>query len=110
MGFNSNAQPTTTSFADYCCLPPPKSHRLAFTSPRIRAPKNPLGTKGIGECGAVPAAAAIISGIEDALRDYDMRIDETPISPARLFQRIQASIAVCPDGRTFDGGYSAGCP
>src|SRR5262245_42056713 len=31
--------------------------------------KNPLGVKGIGESGTVPAAAAIIAGIEDALRD-----------------------------------------
>jgi carbon-monoxide dehydrogenase large subunit len=49
--------------------------------------------KGIGESGTVPAAAAVISGVEDALRDYDICIDETPISPARLFELIRASKA-----------------
>ena len=49
--------------------------------------------KGIGESGTVPAAAAVISGIEDALRDYNVRIDETPISPARLFELVRASKA-----------------
>jgi carbon-monoxide dehydrogenase large subunit len=110
MDFNSNAQPTTTSFADYLLpaapeIPPISVHLVEYPST-----KNPLGTKGIGESGTVPAAAAIISGIEDALRDYGVHIDETPISPARLFQLIQGSIAACPDGRTFGGGYSPGCP
>jgi carbon-monoxide dehydrogenase large subunit len=36
--------------------------------------KNPLGVKGIGESGTVPAAPAIISGIEDALGEYDVQI------------------------------------
>jgi carbon-monoxide dehydrogenase large subunit len=49
--------------------------------------------KGIGESGTVPAAAAIISGVEDALSDYDLRIDEVPISPARILELIWASKA-----------------
>ena len=60
---------------------------------RIEYPstKNPLGVKGIGESGTVPAAAAVMSGIEDALRDYGVRIEEAPISPARLFELIRKS-------------------
>jgi aerobic carbon-monoxide dehydrogenase large subunit len=53
--------------------------------------KNPLGVKGIGESGTVPAAAAIISGVEDALRDWSVRIDEAPIGPARLVELIRAA-------------------
>ena len=81
MGFDANAQPTTTNFADYL-LPaaaetPPIDVRLV----EYPSTKNPLGVKGIGESGTVPAAAAIVSGIEDALSDYDVRIDEIPIRP-----------------------------
>jgi carbon-monoxide dehydrogenase large subunit len=47
--------------------------------------------KGIGESGTVPAAAAIMSGIEDALRDYRVRIDEAPIGPARLLHLIRSA-------------------
>jgi carbon-monoxide dehydrogenase large subunit len=91
MGFDGGAQPMTTSFADYLLpaapeIPPIGVHLVAYPST-----KNPLGIKGVGESGTVPAAAAIISGIEDALSDYDVRIDEIPIGPARLCQLIQAS-------------------
>jgi carbon-monoxide dehydrogenase large subunit len=41
----------------------------------------------------VPAAAAVISGVEDALRDYNIRIDEAPISPLRLFELIRTAEA-----------------
>ncbi len=93
MGFDTNAQPLTTNFADYL-LPaaveiPPMDVRLV----EYPSTKNPLGVKGIGEFGTVPAAAAVISGVEDALRDYGVRIDEAPISPARLFELIRASKA-----------------
>jgi carbon-monoxide dehydrogenase large subunit len=90
MGFDAHGQPLTTSFADYL-LPaaseiPPIDVRLV----EYPSTKNPLGVKGIGESGTVPAAAAIISGIEDALSEFGLRIEETPVSPARLVELIQA--------------------
>jgi carbon-monoxide dehydrogenase large subunit len=55
-----------------------------------------LGVKGIGESGTVPAAAAIVSGIEDALQHYSIRIDEVPVNPARLLKLIRnASPTTC---------------
>jgi carbon-monoxide dehydrogenase large subunit len=69
-------------------IPPMEIHLVEYPST-----KNPLGVKGIGESGTVPAASAMISGIEDALRSYGVRIDEAPISPARLFHLIQAASA-----------------
>jgi carbon-monoxide dehydrogenase large subunit len=53
--------------------------------------KNPLGAKAIGESGTVPAAAAIISGVEDPLRDFGIRIEEAPISPARLSELMRSA-------------------
>src|SRR5215469_18020983 len=98
MGFEGAAQPMTTNFVDYLLpaapeIPPIGVHLVAYPSS-----KNPLGVKGIGESGTVPAAPAIISGIEDALRDYDVCIEETPIKQARLFQLIQASRRSPTDG------------
>jgi carbon-monoxide dehydrogenase large subunit len=98
MSFDGAAQPMTASFADYLLpaaaeIPPISVHLVAYPSS-----KNPLGVKGIGESGTIPAAAAIISAIEDALRDYDVRIAEAPITPARLFELIQASRASRTDG------------
>ena len=50
---------------------------------------NSLGAKGAGEVGTIPAAAAIISAIEDALAPFGVRIDETPLSPPRLVALIR---------------------
>ena len=49
-----------------------------LTSP---SPLNPLGVKGVGECGVIPAAAAIISAVEDALKPFGVRIEELRSAP-----------------------------
>ena len=54
-------------------------------------PLNPLGVKGAGEGGTIPAAAAIISAIENALEPFGIVIAETPIVPARLVEMIARS-------------------
>ncbi len=90
MGFDANAQPLTTNLADYLLPTAPEIPLIDVRLVEYPSTKNPLGVKGIGESGTVPAAAAIISGIEDALSEYGLRIDETPISPARLFELIRA--------------------
>ena len=87
------AQPLTTNLADYLLPTAPEIPSLNVHLVEYPSPKNPLGVKGIGESGTVPAAAAVISGIEDALRDYGVRIEESPISPVRIFELIQASKA-----------------
>ncbi len=97
MDFDSDAQPVTTSFADYLLPAAAEIPAIAVHLVEYPSTKNPLGVKGIGESGTVPAAAAIISGIEDALRVYDVRISEIPISPAHLYQLIQASKAARTD-------------
>ena len=64
--------------------------------------KNPLGVKGIGESGTVPAAAAVISGIEDALRDYGVRIDEAPNQPGASV-RVDPGVEGRPQEQLNDG-------
>ena len=91
MGYDNNAQPLTTNFADYLLPSAPEIPPIDVRLVEYPSTKNPLGVKGIGESGTVPAAPAMISGIEDALSSYGVRIDEAPISPARLFQLIQAA-------------------
>ncbi|MPY72531.1 MAG: molybdopterin-dependent oxidoreductase, partial [Alphaproteobacteria bacterium] len=58
MLYDDNGQPTTTTFGDYL-LPlatdVPKAEIVHLESP---TPLNPLGVKGAGEGGTIPAAAA----------------------------------------------------
>ena len=54
------------------------------------SPLNPLGVKGVGECGVLPAAPAIMSAIEDALSPFNVRIARTPIMPHEILALIEA--------------------
>src|SRR4029078_8029516 len=78
MGFDANAQPLTTNFADYLLPAAGEIPAIAVRLGQYPSTKNPLGGKRSGEPGTVPAAAAVSPGIEDALSDYDLRIDEAP--------------------------------
>ena len=88
MGYDEAGEPVTTTLADYL-LPTakdvPKLQTLYKESP---SPHNPLGVKGVGEVGVIPAAAAIISAVEDALSLFDVRITQMPITPCKLAELI----------------------
>jgi carbon-monoxide dehydrogenase large subunit len=65
------------------------------------SPLNPLGVKGVGEAGTIPAAAAIVSAIEDALSPFNVRIGHYPVTPMQIIEMIQAGGAAAlrsPDG------------
>jgi len=50
---------------------------------------NPLGVKGCGEVGAIGSPPAIINGIIDALKPYDVRHINMPATPQKLWSIIQ---------------------
>ena len=88
MGYDEAGQPITTTFGDYLlptAVDVPNLQTLYKESP---SPHNPLGVKGVGEVGVIPAAAAIISAVEDALSPFGVRIAQTPITPAKLCELI----------------------
>ncbi|HEY5068057.1 MAG TPA: xanthine dehydrogenase family protein molybdopterin-binding subunit [Xanthobacteraceae bacterium] len=93
MAYDENAQPLTTNFGEYL-LPTatelPKIEVLTQISP---SPLNPLGVKGVGECGVIPAAAAIISAAENALQPFAVRIDEVPLFPQAIMARVEEAKA-----------------
>lgn len=48
-------------------------------------PSGPFGAKGIGECGLIPTAPAIVSAVEDAI---GIRFYEIPLTPERVLKKI----------------------
>jgi carbon-monoxide dehydrogenase large subunit len=52
------------------------------------SPLNPLGVKGAGEGGTLPAPAAIANAIADALRAREVR--EMPLTRERVWLRASA--------------------
>ncbi len=88
MGYDERGQPITTTFADYLLPTATELPRFETLYRQSPSPNNPLGVKGVGEVGVIPAAAAMISAIEDALAPFAIRIAETPLLPARLYALI----------------------
>jgi carbon-monoxide dehydrogenase large subunit len=90
MRYDEDANPLSTNLADYLLPDAGNVPDVIITHMESPSPLNPLGVKGAGEGGTIPAPAAIIAAVEDALRPFNVRITETPILPERLCQLIDA--------------------
>ncbi|MCH8916621.1 MAG: xanthine dehydrogenase family protein molybdopterin-binding subunit [Proteobacteria bacterium] len=88
MGYDENGQPLTTNLADYLLVTATEMPRIDLIHHQSPSPLNPLGVKGVGECGVVPAPGAIISAVEDALAPFGVHIDRAPISPPQILALI----------------------
>jgi CO/xanthine dehydrogenase Mo-binding subunit len=91
LNFDENGQLMNASFMDYLlptALDVPSVEMAHIETP---SPLNPLGTKGVGEAGAIPTGAAFAQAIEDALAGSGVEITEIPLSPNRLFELLEAA-------------------
>jgi len=91
MGYDANAQPLTTTFAEYLLPTAPEMPPIEVIFQPSPSPLNPLGVKGIGECATLAVAAAVIGAVEHALADLSVRITEFPLTPVRLLELIDAA-------------------
>ncbi|MDR7421031.1 MAG: hypothetical protein QN159_00980, partial [Armatimonadota bacterium] len=78
--YDGDGQPLVTTLADYAVpratdVPPIEVVRLETPSPH-----NPLGLKGAGESGIMPAYAALAAAVEDAVDDPAVTVDALPVS------------------------------
>ncbi|MFT5438594.1 MAG: carbon-monoxide dehydrogenase large subunit [Alphaproteobacteria bacterium] len=96
MGFDENAQPITTNFAEYLMVTATEMPSFDLSHMESPTPLNPLGVKGVGECGLVPATAAIISAIEDALSPFGAHLAHCPVTPSEI-------VALVQNGRPLSG-------
>ena len=89
MGYDDNAQPLTTTFADYLLPTATEVPKIEVHFLECPSPLNPLGVKGVGKSGCVPAAGAIVAAVKD---DISFRRDDHGIS-------CNASQVVCVNRR-----------
>jgi carbon-monoxide dehydrogenase large subunit len=91
--YSEDGQPLTTSFMDFripTAMEMPHLSKVHTVTPAV---DYPLGAKGAGEGGTIPAAAAIVSAVEDALSEFGVRIDRYPLIPSvvrRIVEDAQA--------------------
>jgi carbon-monoxide dehydrogenase large subunit len=91
MLFDDQAQPITTSYGEYLLPIASDMPAIEVIHMETPSPLNPIGVKGAGEGGTIPAAACVISGIEDALAPLGVTLAEQPVSPQRLVELIEAA-------------------
>lgn len=86
--YDENAQLLNASLADYLIPTSAEMPHIEVFHENTPAPNNKLGTKGVGEAGAIPVPAAFAQALENALPEYDLEILETPLSPNRLYELL----------------------
>jgi carbon-monoxide dehydrogenase large subunit len=93
MGYDQDAQPVTTNFAEYLLVSAPEMPPVTMVHHASPSPVNPLGVKGVGECGGVPTPSAIVAAIENALEPLGVHVTEAPVTPSGLIRLIQEASA-----------------
>jgi len=88
MRYDEYAQPVTMNFGEYLLPTAPEVPNVDQSHMESPTPLNPLGAKGAGEGGTIPAIAAIVSAIESALEPFDVTIRAVPVVPDALLDLI----------------------
>ncbi|GIX48080.1 MAG: aldehyde dehydrogenase [Candidatus Tectimicrobiota bacterium] len=87
--YDEEGQLLTGTFMDYHLPTAMEMPAVEVDHVETPSPLNPLGSKGAGESGTIPAQAALVSAIEDALAPLGVRLYEFPLGPRRLWELIQ---------------------
>ena len=90
IAYDAQGQLLSGSLMDYA-LP------IASEMPSMRvahlhspSPLNPLGVKGVGEGGAVAPPAAIANAVCDALAEFGVEVNATPVRPEQLVRATRS--------------------
>jgi len=88
MVYDEEAQPLSTNFGEYLLPLATDVPRVTLVHLETPSPLNPLGIKGAGEGGTIPAIAAIVAAVENALAPFGVTIAEAPITPQRIVELL----------------------
>lgn len=88
MIYDDGGQPLTTNYGEYLLPTATEMPNIEIVHTQTPSERNPLGVKGAGEGGTIPATACIIAAIEDALSPFGVALREHPVSPQRLIELL----------------------
>jgi carbon-monoxide dehydrogenase large subunit len=89
--YDGAGQLTTQSYLDYLLPTASEMPRVTLTHRETPSPVTPLGAKGVGEAGTIPAPAAVAQALEDALSPYGVVVDRLPATPDRIYGWVSAA-------------------
>lgn len=92
--YDANGEPSAASFLDYkvptaCEIPDVAMHHIE--TPCLFTDN---GAKGAGEGGTIGAPAAVLNAVNDGLRPTGVELDDTPITPQRVFDALTGALEV----------------
>jgi carbon-monoxide dehydrogenase large subunit len=96
--YDAEGQPQAASYLDYALVSAAEVPNAELFHIHTPSPLNPLGVKGAGEGGTIPAPATIANAVEDALRPFRARVNRAPVTPARIVEAIYGDERTPPEG------------
>jgi carbon-monoxide dehydrogenase large subunit len=97
--YDASGQLQTATLMDYTIPTAVEMPNFDIEHQETPSPFTPLGQKGAGESGVGSTLGAICSGIEDAFPELDLRIDELPLTPHRVWAAIRAARKAAEEGQ-----------
>jgi carbon-monoxide dehydrogenase large subunit len=87
--YDEDGNPLSASFLNYLVPSAAEVPSFDLDSTVTPSPSNPLGTKGVGEAGAIGGAPAVINAVCDALSHLGIRNVRMPASPMTVWRALQ---------------------
>ena len=84
------------SFMDYCLPRADDMPPFALAANGVPTSQNPLGIKGCGEAGAIPAPAAVVNAVLDALKERGVTDIDMPLTPGARLARPRRALILIP--------------
>ncbi|WP_457253893.1 xanthine dehydrogenase family protein molybdopterin-binding subunit [Pedococcus sp. P5_B7] len=110
--FDDQGTLVTGSFVDYTL--PTAADTISLVTENTTSPStsNTLGTKGVGEAGAIASTPAVVNAVVDALRPLGVNDIQMPCTPERVWKAIQSAGANQADATTGEAQphFDAGAP
>lgn len=88
LAYDESGQLLSGTLTDYLMPRATDVPRIEIGHLSTPSPLNPLGTKGVGEAGAIPTPSCFVQAVENALAGRKIEILELPLSPNRLYELL----------------------
>jgi carbon-monoxide dehydrogenase large subunit len=102
--YDENGAPLTATLADYMTPTAHEIPTIELHHKETPSTESITKAKGLGEGGGIGAPAAVINAINDALKPFDVVIDEMPATP----QRVRAAVRAAHSAHSRESGNPAG--
>jgi CO/xanthine dehydrogenase Mo-binding subunit len=90
LAYDADGQLVSGTFMDYAVPYAADIPEVEGFYQEVRAKTNPLGLRGLGECGNPGLGGAIANAVADALARPELALTSLPLTPARVTAAMQA--------------------